>query len=401
VLSISVIEDRAGLAALEREWNPLLARSRSDSLFLTTEWIDTYLEVASPAPEILVVVAREGGALVGVAPFMVAPGRGALGRRVRHLQFLAQDEVLYPEYLDLFVEPGRERELVPALLEPLLAGALSRRYDAILLEHVLASSPNLPILDAELARAGLRLSIADEIECPYASHPTTYEAYLETRTKHFRKRLSYNDRRLAREDDPRYLLGGTDIPALEALHEVVELNRARWGAEGKSFRTEMFTRFHERLCPLLEERGWLLLVLLRAGGRTVAAKYDFVYGGKVWSYQGGWTPELEKKEVGNVLLNWLIRRGVEGGQKEYDFLGGAAEYKDRFATGKRHMVDLVAQRRTPRGLALGLALAAKRELKERLAPERIARLKELAGELSRPRALLARALSPLRAGRKP
>ena len=56
--------------ALRQEWNELLASSRANTLFLSWEWLDSWIRVQATPPALLVICIRDdSGELLGVAPY--------------------------------------------------------------------------------------------------------------------------------------------------------------------------------------------------------------------------------------------------------------------------------------------------------------------------------------------
>jgi hypothetical protein len=84
-MTIDLVDDERSLASLAAEWNELLERSLSNTLFLTYAWVTTWWSVFGLDHRLFVLVARVGKDLVGVVPFTV----GILGRW--HLQSLEPD----------------------------------------------------------------------------------------------------------------------------------------------------------------------------------------------------------------------------------------------------------------------------------------------------------------------
>jgi CelD/BcsL family acetyltransferase involved in cellulose biosynthesis len=96
------------------------------------------------------------------------------------------------------------------------------------------------------------------------------------------------------------------------------------------------------LARRLAERGWLWLVVLTLDGQPIAARYDFVYGGKVWCMQGGWDPAHQDLNPGTLMTGEVIAWAIAKGLSEYDFLGGEDHYKRRWAEAERRLLDLEA-----------------------------------------------------------
>ena len=80
----------------------------------------------------------------------------------------------------------------------------------------------------------------------------------------------------------RFHFTGDALAVDEAFEELIRLNRLRWGAGGTSFRSPEYLAFHKVLATRFHDKGWLLLFLMSLNGRKIGARYDFVYGGKIW-----------------------------------------------------------------------------------------------------------------------
>lgn len=122
----------------------------------------------------------------------------------------------------------------------------------------------------------------------------------------------------------------------------MRLHQARWQAAGKPgcFAAPRFTAFHRALARRWVPAGRAVLARLVGGGTPLAVIYGFVVGRKFHFYQSGVetetaTPVRYPGFVAHLrLMEHLAGRGVT----EYDFLRGAASYKDRFATATSPLV---------------------------------------------------------------
>jgi CelD/BcsL family acetyltransferase involved in cellulose biosynthesis len=130
--------------------------------------------------------------------------------------------------------------------------------------------------------------------------------------------------------------------ALRSLHA------ERWGAEGHAgvFASQRFARFHEDVMPrfLRGADGVSLdLAWLIVRGEPIAAAYNLVYRGKLYFYQSGRKMVLPKAVRPGIAMHALgIRRSIECGLREYDFLAGASRYKRDLALASRPLTELRA-----------------------------------------------------------
>ncbi len=339
-MKIECIRDTPSFLRLEPEWRALLAKSASDGLFLSWEWISTWWEVFGSRFSPLVLVARDAdGSACGIAPLMLGAGPNR-ARFLRHLMFIGQQGDVTSEYLDFVVAAGREEEVAPAFVRHLLA----EPWDALLVQNIRSDSVCAAVLASVLSEKGLRVDTWRRRPSPYTSLPASWNELYESRSKKYRKRYQYCSNVLARDGPVETVVAGQDLPLDEALQHLVDLNRDRWGESGESFRSPDYLAFHRKLAKRMHERDALLFFFLRVSGKLVAARYDFAYAGKAWCYQGGWLREYEKVSLGELALGRVLQLAISRGCREYDFLGGDAHYKRRWSTGDRTLLDLWAAR---------------------------------------------------------
>jgi CelD/BcsL family acetyltransferase involved in cellulose biosynthesis len=379
MLRVELVREWSGLARHARAWNELLRASASDCVFLTWEWVDTWWQVYGDLFELHALVVLDGGELCGVAPLMLRRGAGPVGRPFRTLMYIGQEVDVTPEYLDLFARRGREREVAAAVVGELCGRSDADTWEHLSLERVLTSSPFLPLLEQELRARGVAAARSSaELDSPYATLAPSWEQFLAARSSGFRRQHRNKRNRLERAGALALRFAARDVGIAEALAHVVRLNRERWQEAGQSFRSERYARFHQRFCERVEPLGWLALCLLELDGKVIAGRYDYLYGDKLWCYQGGWDPAHKELNVGDNLIGMVIEWGIARGVREYDFLGGAAAYKDRWSDGHRALVDLRGYNTTARARAFELLRRA-RSLAREAAPRARALLGKLRG----------------------
>jgi CelD/BcsL family acetyltransferase involved in cellulose biosynthesis len=338
-MQIHVIRELEQLAPEAQRWNDFLAQSSSDSIFLTWQWVELWWRVFGKGLAPKVLLAEDSGRWLGVAPLMTAAHPGPGGRHVRTLKFLGQGGDTLAEHLDFIVAPGHEAEVTAAFAAE-LCGPLRRGWDALLLQRMLADSPNRAPFVACMREHGIAVEARNELPSPSLLLPASMEALLAAKSSNFRSQYQRSRKRLARAGTVRVLRAPQDLPVEEAIGILANLNRERWQEAGASFRTDSYRRFHSALAQRFAERGWLWLAILTLDGEPVAARYDFVYGGKVWCMQGGWQPARQDLNLGTVMTGEVVAWAIAQGLREYDFLGGEDHYKRRWADHERTLLDL-------------------------------------------------------------
>jgi CelD/BcsL family acetyltransferase involved in cellulose biosynthesis len=337
-MRVEAITTEAAWAALEPAWDPLVERSGSASVFLTWEWLRPWWRHwHQPGDELCVLVAREGDSIVGLAPLyrtrVTANGLGSL-RRVGFIGDSSGDS----EYLDFIAEPGREAEVMAAFFDHLDA-------DVAELRLLPKSSPNFEPL-RELAAERGYLVEAEDVPCSSVALPGDWEAYLKTLQSRFRTKVRSLLRRLPEEHGA--VFGQCrEAAALPAqLESLFELHQRRWRAEGKpgAFASEARRRFYEEMAEGFLRRGWLRFYWLRLGERFVAHEFSFEHLGRVYYLQQGFEADCANLSYGIALKAHAIRESIAGGAKEYDFLGGIAEHKEKWGAAPRACVHLTLAR---------------------------------------------------------
>lgn len=336
--ALHLITSPAEFFGLAPDWNAFLQRTRSDSVFLTWEYLSAWWEVYGKDFELRIITARDAsGALLGIAPLMVGRGHAFPRRHFRHLTMLGGLGDSLAEYQDFLILPGWEAQLIPAFLN-FIEDDLADDWEVMLIRDADERSPNLAPLLGSLAARGNHAVIIGSRPAPNIQLPDTWESFLAGKSKNFKKQFNNHWNRLHKSHRIQWLEAGNDLSVAAAMNIVANLNRLRWGQRGDSFRSPEFTRFHEILAERFHERGWLFLRILRVDGEDAAARYDYVYQDKLWNFQNGWRPDLEKLSLGKLLIGYSVKYCIDQGLREYDFLGGTSEYKTSWATGARNLL---------------------------------------------------------------
>ena len=179
-----------------------------------------------------------------------------------------------------------------------------------------------------------------------------FDDWLKSRSKNFREQVRRRERKLAKAHELTYRLT-EDPDRLDAdLTTLIELHRARWGGDSRSFEDRR-EAFHRDFARAALERGWLRLWTLELDGRPAASWLGYRFGGAEWYYQAGRDPALERENVGFVLMAHTIRAALDDGMREYRLLLGGEGYKDRFANADNGLHTVMLGRG-----AAGRALAA-------------------------------------------
>lgn len=329
MIEVEIIDNFNSLKVFRDAWERILEQSFSNSFFLTWEWIEAWWQTYSSGFELLFLRASKHGKSVGFAPFVVRKGTPD------RLEFIGQNKA-YGEYLDLLIEHGNEKEVLPAFIVRLMQLREQNVWSSLSLATMLSESPSIPLLIGQFDEFGISVQMSEPRISPYISLPDRWEKFLEIKGKKFRSQLQRSERRLASSGEVKLELPESERDLGSFFDDLVVLHNKRWNTNVD----EVFFGFHRQLAHVLFPLDRLLLARLRLGKIVVAARYDFIYADKVWNYQGGWLPEFAHLGVGNACLGEVFKYCIEKRIQEYDFLEGDARYKRNWSTDSHESIDL-------------------------------------------------------------
>jgi len=348
-VAVEVVSDPARLATLAPEWTELAARSGHDVPAVSPGWVLTWWQVFGglEGRRLAAVAFRRAGRLVGLAPLAGRRIWVRPGIPLRLLELIPSGEPeadeICSEYLTVLAERGAEQEVAESLGAAIHAGHLGK-WDEIRLPAMSAAGPMPALLTGAFERLG---SIGLELTggSPYIPLPDSWDGYLAALSPSRRRLVRTSLRNFERWSGGDARLYLTDTPArlAEGAGILRDLHQRRWAAAGERgvFRSPRFAAFHEQVMADLLRRGALELMWLCVRGEPVAAIYNIVWDGAVQFYQSGRRPDLPRGiRPGLVLHAMAIRRAIELGRREYDFLGGGSRYKQELALAVRPLVRL-------------------------------------------------------------
>jgi len=335
-MKIDWCTDAVVFEQLEPEWNVLLARSVTDTLFLTREWQITWWKHLGTGDLRVIAFREDDGTLLGLAPLFVETGTD----HARHLSIVGCVDV--SDYLDLIVARGAEERVYTALLDT-LARADFPAWDWLHLCTLPAASPANTQLKTLAEVRGLTVQHGLHDVSPMIELPATWDAYLETLDKKQRHEVRRKLRRIAEAPTRWYTIDAAD--ALDqAVTDFAELHK-KSRPDKNLFMDARMQGFFSEMARALFARGWLDLSFLEIAGARAAAIMNFIYHNDVLVYNSGYDPiQYGASSPGIVLFARSIQDAIAAKRRRYDFLRGNEEYKYRFGAHDTQVMELHIQR---------------------------------------------------------
>jgi len=325
---------------LADDWNRLLGKSGSPSIFLTWEWIRSWRRaIGESVDPYVVVVHRENGDLAGIAPLYLASVRLLHIAEFRMLRFMA-DAATGAEYPDWIVDAGDEAEICDAIARHLRESRGA--WDAIWLTTVSGWAGAEQRIRIAAERNGLRVRARNR-EFAHIRLParlSEFESRLSTKS---RQRLRRNSRRIREMDSVNIVRCSARDELPRFLDALFNLHQLRWraaGMDGSFFRQPVVESFYREMAPVALQKGWLWLCALQQGESIKAVQFGYAFNGSYLQLQEGYDPEF-RAGAGNALRHSVIERCIEAGIGEYDFLVGTSEHKKRWCVDIRSGCDML------------------------------------------------------------
>jgi CelD/BcsL family acetyltransferase involved in cellulose biosynthesis len=360
-ISIEAWRGTGGLATQARAWDELARAARLDPLCNSSAWTLDYARAWCEDGDVFGWTARgTDGEALGVLALRRERRRGRFALR---RALLAADGSFDSDYLDLPLRPGREREVLAALVD---AAAGERRIDALVLGAFPDDSPRLAALRELLESRGVPRR-EHAVPGGALALPSDFDQYLASLAPRMRSKVRQAERR-ARELGAAWSWVARSTELEPRLDELYRLHQLRWQAAGKagSFADPRRRRFYAALAARLFDSGELRFARLELELRPLALQLGALVDGTYYQIQEGYDAEFRELRCGTALRAMALRAMIGEGLRRYDFMAGDSRTKRDWGAKPRPCTSVAFP--LPR-LAARVAYRA-RALADRLRPRK-------------------------------
>jgi CelD/BcsL family acetyltransferase involved in cellulose biosynthesis len=308
-----------GLRRLRPEWNEVEAAGEPINPFLSWDWQCAWWEAFAVERDLRCLVVSDPDQVLGIVPLQ----SGTAGRRV--LGFGGGAEL--SDHLGFLFRPARAGEVAAGALEHLFHSEPEKSSASLDLHYLVDGSPALLALSEAAEQLELTQELTQEEVSPQVILGGDFEEYLTQRlNKKDRHELRRKLRRLDSEQPEWRLITQKELGLEAAIDAFFPILRAS-GAHKAEFLTPEVESFIRAACRSLEERGWLRLQFIEAGGKLTAATLGFTVSGTWHLYNSGYQPEAAALSPGLLCVAEGIRLAIDEGCHTADFLRGSEAYK--------------------------------------------------------------------------
>ncbi len=317
---------------LAEHWNALLSISPSGSVFLTWEWIQSWVQsFLAEGRDLFILTVHCENRIVAIAPWYIERVRCA-GWRQREIRFLGSPET-GSDYLDVIVECGREREVADAIYYFLFQEGKAH-WDQLSLSDIPAESLFFFHFMNRIDEHGKFAEIRRHAFMPQVKLPKTAEDYLSALSTSQRARYRLHLRRLELHTRTSHITF-RDKDVNEGMRRFFELYDAKSGYDGSAL---------ARFLQVFADSGAaaaLQVDILEVEDRDVAGILHLAGAETLSLFLMATDKAFDRRiSIGNILVGKCLAKAIESGFGHYDFLKGGEEYKFRWANKARTSLSL-------------------------------------------------------------
>jgi len=298
--------------------------------FQSPDWLRTWLDVLGPS--------------AAVTPLLITVRDTLRGEIAMLLPLVARKlcGVTLVEFADLSVSDYNMPLLGPAA--PTTPEAAAAAFEAAL--ETLPEADVVRLCNLPLAAGGRVNPLAMLAATPsaavrnVAALPPTWDDYLATRPRKFRKALRQHHRALEAMGGVQCrMITDPGAAAAQVFHKLDEFQRMRIEALGRRYvldRPAYAQFYREVFC-----RGGAMLSVMEAGDRIVAVAYSLVHRRTCTTVRLAHAgAEWSRGSPGIVLASELIRWLIDNGVEQFDLGAGGYDYKTRLGCEPQPLLAL-------------------------------------------------------------
>jgi CelD/BcsL family acetyltransferase involved in cellulose biosynthesis len=354
-LSVIKVDNFSDLLSIQDQWNDTLHKSDSDSPFLTFEWLSSWWNHFSRGSRLFVLVVKEDDRITAIAPLMI------IKRRLfRVIQFIGTGR---SDYLDFIVAEKRQESL-KAIFKYLRAS--KKLWDIMQLQDIASDSPNLEVMNSEIADAGMVTDAIVANVAPYLPINSGWQDYLLNKPGKFRNDIRRVEKKLKEAGD--FQITHQNAAALEQIRVIESIEKQSWKADAGCCRLSESNAFgfYAEFIEKFSQKNWLDLWFLKLGQEAIAYSVNFCYGNKIYNYNVAYVSEHKALYPGKALTISILKDAFNRNMKEYDFLKGDESYKSAWTSHKRDLHCVAIYRKDLYSLVTYFLLVKLRQILQKI-----------------------------------
>ncbi|MFC1620945.1 GNAT family N-acetyltransferase [Candidatus Omnitrophota bacterium] len=344
MLNIKQISNYREFEGCKGIWNDLLEKSNVDNVFMTYEWVDTYIKHFCSSQRLLILNVFEGDRLIGIAPLMIRKSK-YLGLPVRVVSFVGAG---VSDRMD-FILTGDKEKAIYLVLDYLMG--IKSEWDLIDLEEISEDSPSAGIIGKWLREKNVLSFSGPQKRSFFIQFDGNRRLLIDKFSGKLNKKLvKLNNKNIKMDMDPpksaarpaqnmssgqillgfkRYRVRPSEAEGL--FSDICDVESRSWqGKEQKGIFSKKPSRdFHKEIFDRFSKNGQLDISILISEKKPIAYIYNYLYGGRSYNYNIAFDDVHKDLSVGTMLMFWMLKDSAAGDILEFDFIRGEEPWKKR------------------------------------------------------------------------
>jgi hypothetical protein len=328
-MQIELVKEAGEFAKVKDPWEVLCAElGDTVSVFASYAWYETWWRHYSADATLNIIVMRDEGRVVGIAPLMLrrATVHGLPISAVCFIEnnlSLHNDFIVLPAVRELFI-----KEVIGCLYEH------HAKWEAIVFNNMPTTSANYASLTKILAETGRKWRQNPTwFDSPYLVPSCAWSDYLAGRTARTRKSLRNIENSMNKAGEASVRNIRTWAEFISVKDDIFNVMRESWaGKTGDSLASPANEAFFEELAQSATTKGWLSIWALYLNGKMIAVEFHLKAHGKDHAMRGHYLPEFAHLSPGTYLEMQILKSTFEDKDRvqQYDFGGSFETYKRKW-----------------------------------------------------------------------
>ncbi len=342
-MQFKIIDNIYDFKNLKNQWNNLLIKSDSKSIYLTWEWLYNWWQVYKEKRELFLICGYEDNELKVIFPLLKIKRKYGLTQKIA-LEFLGTGENEKDEVCSNFMEPivyPDNKFNIYTSLFCFLDKNLAKEWDQLILSSVKAESDFVKTITTFFNINNYFVQINRSFTNGATILNNGWDGFIKSLGHRTRKKIKRERRILESMNGFKYRFLKDESKFEEMFDSFVNLSLKRWN-NGGAFSSDKFLRFQKNICKDFLEKGYLKLSLMEVDGEIVAGNLDYAYKDTVYGYQTAFDPQFNPKiGVGLLGMVYCIEKAIKEGYRRYDWYRFApGDYKKHFITSTEEIIVL-------------------------------------------------------------
>jgi CelD/BcsL family acetyltransferase involved in cellulose biosynthesis len=308
---------------LENEWKDLLTQLNENTPFLSFDWIRLCVEYYGDGKRLNILTIRDESKLVGILPLWQVKDV------IRHSPIVKLEIINCPDnpFTDFIISNKNSAEILSAGFQYFLSED-DGEWDLLHLQAIPENSANAEVLRDILHQHNIKYFPGYPSVIPYIAIETSWDDFLNTRSRKFRKtRRNINNR--IKILDKVEIVCYTDGQQANLLEDILQVSRKGWKhTEGIAISSnEQAKGFFESFIPVAAKHNWLSVWFVKINEQPVAMEFDLEYDGKIYALRADFDGDFKEYSPGAYLEYCIIKYAFEKNFLEYNTGPGLRDYK--------------------------------------------------------------------------